>query len=96
MRCVRVIPYARMKKFCIGRRYPKNLPSILHEGDDFMGEADRLLAVTAQGMPRDVRKLCLPFLHDIDLKACHPSILASKARLYGLKVPRARLVRRVH
>ena len=48
---------------------------------------DRLLAVTAQGMPRDLRAACLPFLHDIDLKACHPSILASKARLFGVAVP---------
>ena len=86
MRCVKV-PYARMQKSGIGRRYPKAMPCILHEGDEFMGEADRLLAVTAQGMPRDVRKYCLPFLHDIDLKACHPSILASKAKLYGVKVP---------
>ena len=86
MRCVRV-PYARMKKSGIGRRYPRNTPSILKEGDEFMGEADRLLAVTAQGMPRDVRKFCLPFLHDIDLKACHPSILSSKAKLYGAMVP---------
>ena len=86
MRCVRV-PYARMRKSGIGRRYPKNMPSILKEGDEFMGEADRLLAVTAQGMPRDVRKFCLPFLHDIDIKACHPAILASKARLYRVPVP---------
>ena len=86
MRCVKV-PYARMRKSGIGRRYPKHMPCILHEGDEFMGEADRMLAVTAQGMPKDVRKFCLPFLHDIDLKACHPAILASKARLYGVKVP---------
>jgi hypothetical protein len=88
MHCAKV-PYARMQRSgrSIGRRYPKNIPTIVHKGDDFMGEADRELAVTAQGMPRDVRKFCLPFLHDIDLKACHPSILASKARLYGINVP---------
>ena len=86
MRCVKV-PYARMKRSGIGRRYPRNVPSILREGDEWMGEADRMLAVTAQGMPRDVRKFCLPFLHDIDLKACHPSILASKAKLFGISVP---------
>jgi len=81
------LDYARMKKSGIGRRYPKNAPAIWKVGDEFMGEQDRLLAATAQGMPRDVRKFCLPFLHDIDLKACHPAILASKARQYGVKVP---------
>lgn len=81
------IEYARMRKSGIGRRYPKNMPAIWREGDEFMGEQDRLLAATAQGMPKDVRKFCLPFLHDIDLKACHPAILASKARLYEVKVP---------
>ena len=86
MRCVRV-EYARMKKSGIGRRYPKNVPAILRKGNAFMGEQDRLLAATAQGMSKDVRKFCLPFLHDIDLKACHPSILCSKAKLYGVKVP---------
>ena len=86
MRCVR-IEYARMKKSGIGRRYPRNVRVVWHRGNEFMGEQDRLLAATAQGMPKDVRKFCLPFLHDIDLKACHPSILASKAKLYGVKVP---------
>ena len=86
MRCVR-IEYARMRKSGIGRRYPKNMPAIWRQGDEFMGEQDRLLAATAQGMPKDVRKHCLPFLHDIDLKACHPAILASKARLFGITVP---------
>lgn len=88
MRCVKV-QYARLCKLGaeIGRRYPRNVPHVWREGDDWNGEADRLLAVTAQGMPRDVRTFCLPFLHDIDLKACHPSILASKARLFGVAVP---------
>ena len=71
----------------IGRLYPSNVPCVLREGDEWIGEADRLLAVTAQGMPKDVRKECLPFLHDLDLKACHPSILASKAREFGVPVP---------
>lgn len=87
-RCVKV-NYARMRKRDaeIGRRYPNNMPCVLREGDDWVGEADRLLAATAQGMPKDVRKFCLPYLHDIDLKACHPSILASKAKKYGVAVP---------
>jgi len=88
VRCVKV-HYARMRKRDaeIGRRYPSNMPCVLREGDDWVGEADRLLAATAQGMPKDVRKHCLPFLHDLDLKACHPSILASKAKKYDVSAP---------
>ena len=41
MRCIR-IEYARMKKSGIGRRYPRNMPAIWREGDEFMGEQDRL------------------------------------------------------
>ena len=97
MRCVKVAVRAHAK---VGHRDAATLKRCpRHPGTwatSSWARQDRLLAATAQGMPRDVRKFCLPFLHDIDLKACHPAILASKARLYGVKVPAARLVRGKH
>ncbi len=86
MRRVRV-EYARMGRFNIGRRYPKNVPSITRTGDEMAGESDRKLGVTAQGMPKDIRAFCFPYLRDIDMVACHPAILASKAREFGIAVP---------
>ena len=89
MRSVKV-RYARMRKVGSerGRRYPKNVPCLLREGDDWVGEADRLLAVTAQGMPRDVRAFCLPYLRDIDLRAAHASICASKGASFNVATPK--------
>ena len=86
MRRVRV-EYARMGRFDIGRRYPKNVPSITRTGDELAGEDHRKLGVTAQGMPKDIRAFCFPYLRDIDMVACHPAILASKAREFGIAVP---------
>lgn len=85
VRCCRV-EYARLS-MGHGRRYPRNAPSMTHIEDGKEPGSWRMLAVTAQGMPRDLRAACLAHLHDIDICACHPSIFVCLAREHSIEVP---------
>lgn len=80
------VEYAQKKGF--GRRYPRNVARMHKPVDDTSGEAANLKwAVSCQGCAKDVRKACLPFLHDLDISACHPAILSNKARAHGIDAP---------
>lgn len=79
------VEYGRKPYMNGGRRYPKALQFLKPAA--YEEESDRLVAPTIQGLPKDLRATLLGGLRDLDMVACHATIMQGLAKRHSVPVP---------